>query len=240
MSDTVAGGRHNPHVEAAVVASAMFVVTAGWSWLALWWTSNTVGPLEFFGVLTGLTCVWLTRTQNWYCWPVGIVSSGLFGYMYLGDSTVEGSTVLGQVILNWGYFVPISVWAWWNWERGRNANDYGDIRVKLGVSKAGPLYAPAVLFLIALGTTFLAPVITWFNPATTLPWVDAVVVSSSVAAQFLLGQKKVMAWWLWLGPVNLLSIYLNWTAGYQVVAILYVAFAVHAVVAIRTWKEEAK
>jgi nicotinamide mononucleotide transporter len=67
---------------------------------------------------------------------------------------------------------------------------------------------------------------------------DALVVTASVTAQYLLGRKIIESWWLWLGPVNLLSIALFYAAGAYVVMALYCAFFIHAVVALRDWNNE--
>jgi nicotinamide mononucleotide transporter len=57
-------------------------------------------------------------------------------------------------------------------------------------------------------------------------------------AQWLLGRKKLESWYLWLGPVNVLSIILFLLSGAYVVTALYVAFLIHAIFAIKSWKKE--
>lgn len=225
--------------EAALIAILMFVATAVWSWATLRFTGQWPGLLEFFGTMTGLTCVWLTRTQNVMCWPVGIVSCAALGVFFWQVD------LPGQAALNLVFFVGSSVWGWWQWRVGVKGH-----RLYLDsdgtVAAAEGVYDLPVtglktyeLFGIAgavLGATFLStPFIHYINPMSVMPFLDALVVWSSVAAQLLLGRKKVEAWWLWLGPVNLCSIYLFVVAGAYTVAALYVAFFFHAAWALRTW-----
>lgn len=89
--------------------------------------------------------------------------------------------------------------------------------------------------LIAIAVVIYAA-IDWLVPGSVYPGIDAIVVASSITAQYLLGRKVIESWWLWLGPVNMLSIVLFFAAGAYVVTALYVAFLIHAAFALRDWR----
>jgi nicotinamide mononucleotide transporter len=181
---------------------------------------------EFVGTWAGLICVWLSRTQNILCWPWGIVSSVAFGLFFAQIG------LPGQQWLNLGYFLVIQLFAWPYWAFG------GSARTQLPVTRLsshGRLLTLAVLVFLGV---IIYRAIDMLVPGSLYPMLDAVVVAASITAQYLLGRKVLESWWLWLGPVNLLSIALFYVAGAYLVMALYVAFFIHAVFALRTWKRE--
>lgn len=137
----------------------------------------------------------------------------------------------GQQWLNWGYFLIIQLWAWPQWAYGGERKAPRVVTVLSFRARAG------VVFVLALGTFVIYRTIDFIVPGSVYPLLDAVVVASSIVAQYLLGLKKVESWILWLGPVNLLSICVFFVAGAYTVMALYVAFFIHAVFALRTWRK---
>ncbi len=186
----------------------------------------TINWYEFVGTWAGLVCVWLSRTQNILCWPWGIMSSITFGLFFAQIG------LPGQQWLNLGYFLVIQIFAWPYWAFG------GGARAKLPVTRLSHKGLMFTLFVLIFLTIVIFRMIDVLVPGSLYPLVDAVVVAASITAQYLLGRKVLESWWLWLGPVNLLSIVLFFAAGAYVVMALYIAFFVHAIIAMRTWKRE--
>jgi nicotinamide mononucleotide transporter len=215
------------HKEHIFVVISMLVVTALYEYAATMIIPEfRVNWYEFVGTWAGLTCVWLTRTQNVLCWPWGIVSSIAFGFFFMEIG------LPGQQWLNWGYFLIVQLWAWPYWVFG------GENLTKLSVTRlrtAGKLLAVAA---VIIGTVVIYQLIGYFAPGSLYPILDALVVASSVTAQYLLGRKVIESWWLWLGPVNLISIALFFASGAYVVTALYFAFFIHAAFALRDWYRE--
>ncbi|MFM2374578.1 MAG: hypothetical protein RLZZ234_573 [Candidatus Parcubacteria bacterium] len=214
------------HKEAALVALAMAVVTILYEHAASFMPDYMFNMWAFVGVWTGLTCVWLTRTENILCWPWGAVSAAAFGWFF-GEIGL-----LGQQWLNLGFFLPVQVWAWYHWVYGgREERDLNVTRM----SMSARLCAAAVILLL---TWLVYTSIHYFAFEPKLPHLDALVVASSVVAQYLLGRKKVESWLLWLGPVNVVSIYLFYMTGAYVLTALYIAFLIHAYFALMAWGRE--
>ena len=206
----------------------MFLVTVLYEFLASTFIPDfTVNWFEFVGTWAGLVCVWLTRTQNVLCWPWGIVSSISFGFFFAEIG------LPGQQWLNWGYFLIIQLWAWPYWVFG------GKGRTVLKISRLSNKGRIITFLFLIFGTIILYRLIGFLVPGSLYPALDALVVTASVTAQYLLGRKVIESWWLWLGPVNLLSIALFYAAGAYVVMALYVAFFIHAAIALRDWYQEA-
>jgi len=220
-------GDKQAHKEHIVVVLSMLVVTALYQFIATTVIADyAVNWFEFVGTWAGLTCVWLTRTQNVLCWPWGIVSSIAFGFFF------QQIGLPGQQWLNWGYFLTIQLWAWPYWVFG------GANRTELQVSRLGAKGRGFALLAVVGGTYVVYTLIGYFSPGSLYPVLDALVVAASITAQYLLGRKLIESWWLWLGPVNLLSIGLFFSAGAYVVMALYVAFFIHAFFALRHWYRE--
>ncbi len=217
-------GDTKAHKEHILVVLAMFSVTLLYEWLASIAVPDfSFNWYEFVGTFAGLVCVWLTRTQNVLCWPWGIISAVSFGFFF------SEIGLPGQQWLNWGYFLIIQLWAWPHWVFG------GKEHSELPVTKLHRFGWLLLVVCIVVGTGIVYQLIDYISPTAQYPLLDALVVSSSITAQFLLGRKIVESWWLWLGPVNLLSIILFFLAGAYVATALYGAFFIHAMFALRTW-----
>jgi nicotinamide mononucleotide transporter len=217
-------GTRADYLEQAKVSAAMLVVAALYEALSMRLTTDAhFNGYEFVGTWTGLVCVWLSRTRNILCWPWGIVSSAALGFFF-------GAIGLpGQQWLNWIYFGAIQLWAWPHWAFG------GEAKTELPVTTLSTAGRVATLVLGAAGSAVVYSLIGAFAAGSLHPWLDSIVVASSVIAQFLLGRKKVESWILWLGPVNALSIILFYSAGAYMVTALYVAFFVHAIFGLTGW-----
>lgn len=185
-------------------------------------------PFEFWGTFMLLICVWLSRTENVWTWPTGIIGTALIGYFFW---TIG---LPGQMALNWLYFLPISFVAWYWWVFG------GENKTELKVTTL--TWSGRLLMVVAIGsfTAAVYNIINYIVPGSSYPLLDSTVVASSIVAQVLLGRKKLETWILWFGPVNALSVALFYLTGAYTVMALYVAFFVHAGFAIRSWDLEAR
>lgn len=188
----------------------------------------TFDVFEFAGTWAALVCVWLCRTENVLCWPWGIASVLCLG-VFFGKIGLPG-----QQWLNWGFFLVIQIWSWQNWLWG------GKARTELRVGVLSWPGRIAVVAAVCLGTVLVHRLIDVLAQTSSYPWLDAVVVASSVVAQVLLGAKKVESWALWLGPVNLVSILLFYLSGAYLVMALYAAFFLHAAAALLRWRGQQR
>lgn len=213
--------------EQVFVAIVMLAVTAAYQAISSYFIPDyQFNVYEFVATWTGLVCVWLTRTTNILCWPWGIVSALFFG-IFFGQIGLPG-----QQWLNWGYFLIIQVWSWPHWIYG------GKEKSELPMTKLSWKSRIGTLLALAGGTVAAFLAIDLLAPGSFHPWLDAMVAASSVVAQYLLGEKKVESWLVWLLPVNLGSVILFFMAGAYTATALYVAFFIHALIALRTWSKE--
>ncbi len=217
-------GTRQDHKEQFFVLVVMAIATVAYELVSQYFVpSHAFNVYEFVGTWSGLVCVWLSRTRNILCWPWGIVSALALGVFF------SQIGLPGQQWLNWGYFVIIQLWSWQYWVFG------GPSRAELPVSTLSWAGRGVTLLSLVLGTALVYTLIDVFSPGSLYPWLDALVVAASVVAQFLLGKKKVESWILWLGPVNVVSIFLFSAAGAYTLTALYIAFFIHATFALHTW-----
>lgn len=221
-------GRPWEHRHAAVAAiGSLAACLAYWRATRAFIPDITPGLIEFTGTATSLWSVWITQRRNVLALPVGIVSVVLMGWFFLEIG------LIGQVVLHWGYYLPVQFWAWHQWTRG------GDGRTELTVTRLSP---DRRLWLLGagLGVTGAAGRLLdagWQSAVYTY-W-DASIVAASVIAMILLSRKKVESWWLWIGPVNISAIALYAITGAYMFAALYVLFLVMAFVGLARWNRAA-
>ncbi len=212
--------------ESIVVASAMLGIVCiyeGAMYLVI--PGFALNWYEFLGTWFVMVAVWLVRTQNIQNWIWGIVGVVLLG-IFFGQIGLPG-----QQWLQWAFFVPVQIWSWYYWASGGHEDESLPVTVL-------PTWERVTWFTaIIVGTFGLTQFIELVSPGSQYPAFDALVVVSSMVAQFLMGRKKVESWILWLGPVNVISIVLFYLSGAYVLTALYVAFFVHACFGIKSWYE---
>ena len=210
--------------EAGLVTLAMLVITTLYAGGLHFFADYTINWLEFLGTWFVSTAVWLVRTRNIWTWPIGTIGTIAYGLFFF---TIA---IPGQAFLNLIFFSGIQLLSWLAWIRSK---DDGEPLLKVKyLSNLGRVGWTALTAAL-VGVVYFF--IDTFSPGSQFPIMDAIVVGASLTGQALLMLKKVESWWLWLGPVNTLSIILFAMSGAYVVLGLYIAFFIHAAIAIRTW-----
>lgn len=222
-------GNWEANKENLIITIAMLLVTAFYELASSHIVSSySFNMYEFVGTWSGLVCVWLSRTRNILCWPWGIVSAVALGVFFAQIG------LPGQEWLNLIYFNAVQLWSWPYWAFGGKGYTELPVTAQSWLARLGTVAA------VVLGTVLAYKAIGFLSPGSFHPWLDSLVVAASVVAQYLLGKKKVEAWVLWLGPVNLLSITLFALAGAYTVTALYVAYFIHACFALVEWRRAQK
>ena len=221
-------GRSWEHRHAAVAGLGSLALCALYALAArLWAVDAAPGLIEFTGTMTSLWSVWITQRRNVLALPVGIVSVVLMGWFF------HRIGLQGQMLLHFGYYVPIQLWAWAEWTRG------GEENTELTVTRLGTGFRLAVVVSIVVLTVVIGRLLdaVW-NDALYVYW-DASIVAASVVAMALMAKKKVESWWLWILPVDVSAIGLYASSGAFMFSALYVLFLVMACVGLRRWARAA-
>lgn len=185
---------------------------------------------EIVAVVTGVACVVLTVRQNVWCWPVGIVSSALFIWVFIGVQLYPDAFL--QVC-----FILISVYGWYRWVRpSRNKRE-------LPVANLGVTAMAATVALGALGTAgvgwFFADAMPRLFPEilpAAAPFIDSGILVFSLIAQAGLSRKILQNWLVWIG-IDLVAIFLYWSREIYLTSLLYVAFLALATLGYLAWRK---
>lgn len=195
-----------------------------------WWLHTILigsyesSPLELFGVVTGLWCVYLTVRQNIWCWPVGIVSALAFAWLF-GVFKLYADVYL-QI-----FFVMTSFNGWYWWLRG-GVNHF-TLRVSTLETRHLWIVGATTLFVVVTVGTLHAN----YTDAS-LPYLDAIASGGSVTAQLLMLRKKIECWPMWIA-IDTLSIYIYLYKSLYFTAILYFLFLGLATMGFLSWRRES-
>ncbi|MCX2576309.1 nicotinamide riboside transporter PnuC [Pedobacter sandarakinus] len=194
--------------------------------------------LEFFAVLTGVVSVILSAKANIWSWPAGIVNVFLSAFFYYQIQLYPDMFLMG-------FFFVTNILGWWRWANPNPAEE--DRKKELKVS-----YLPKKQFLIWLvaGTagTFVigslaAQLHHWFplvfNLPSAYPFVDSFILVMSVITTFLMIQKRIECWIIWL-MIDVVATYLYFLKGAMFFGVEYVLFTLIAAFALWNWIKEYK
>ncbi len=183
-------------------------------WQIDWW--------EFAANAMNTTSIVLAARNSVHLWWTGIIGSTLFGYVFYRSQLYADSSL--QL-----FFVVTSVIGWKAWVRSK-----GQPALPVTSTSARQLMlmsAGAIPAVVAYG--FLLH--RWTDAYA--PFVDAVVVGTSVVATFLLMYRRIETWPVWL-IVNTVSVPLFWSRGLRITAVLYAIYWVNAWIGWRHWLRE--
>ncbi len=166
----------------------------------------------------------LAGCNNIHTWWTGILGCVLFALLF--HATQLYADVALQV-----FFVATSAWGWWAWSH-RSGAAPRPVSTMPAQELAWMLPAAA-----AAAWAYAAMLGAWTDAYAPLP--DSVVLTFSVLGQWLLVQRRVQTWPVWL-LVNCVAAPLYASRGLWITAALYSAYAVHAVLGWRRWQRLAR
>jgi nicotinamide mononucleotide transporter len=167
------------------------------SWLDPWsapWISVgavALSPLEGVAFVLSLLMVACNLRVNVLGWPLAILSSALYGLLFMR------SRLYGEAVLQ-GIFIVLSVWGWWLWLVKRGAG-----QTTQSVTAMSWLRRWQALGFVLLAWPALGMLLKHMTDSD-VPFFDALPTAGSLLGQWLLAKKRIENWVCWLA-VNLLS-----------------------------------
>lgn len=194
--------------------------------------------LEFFGTLSGAIAVFLSAKANVWSWPLGIINVVLFFFLFYQVQLYPDMFL--QV-----FFFITNLIGWWRW-KNPNQNEE-DKKQELKISTI-PIASWIIFSLIGLVGTILFgqlaknlndlfPIL--FNKPSAFPYADSFVTVMSIVATYLMVQKKMECWLIWI-LVDAIACYLYFSKGIKFVGIEYVVFCFLAAFGFWNWRREYK
>lgn len=189
--------------------------------------------IEFFGTVFTTLCVWLTVRAKVWSWPVGIIGTIL--YLFLFYQIRLYSDLIEQM-----YFLVSGFVGWWVWVHPKQHEATASKERK--ITKNTPKENLFYLGIIVVGTILLTYVVKnlthwlplYFPEPASLPTLDAFTTVMSFVAQWLLIRKKIESWVLWI-IVDIIAVWLYWYKDVKFVSLEYVLFFFLAVLGLRSW-----
>jgi nicotinamide mononucleotide transporter len=183
-----------------------------------------MSALEIAANATNLLCVYLAARNKVWNWPVGLVGCVLYALMFFGVKLYADVTLQG-------FFILTGFIGWWNWVSGAR-------RAQPPVTRAGI----AALIYGLFGAALTAAAYGHLLHATTdasFPFIDSLILTFSVAAQFLLMGRRLETWIFWF-IVNTLAVPLYAAKGLYLTSFVYLLFWFNAVHGYQVWRKQMR
>ncbi len=205
--------------------------------LSAWLSHNWI---EIFGAITGIFYVFLEIRQNLWLWPVGIVTSAVYIWVFFHGKLYADMSLQG-------YYLVISVAGWWWWVRGAGSRAQGGGEINNGERREergekGSLKVTRirlrlalvllVVFIMLYGIMFLVLSRLTDSP---VPGFDAFLTSLSIVATWMLARKIYEHWYLWI-VVNSAATGLFLFRGLYPTVILYAIYCLMSFAGLKEWR----
>lgn len=184
--------------------------------------------IEIIGVLVSALAIGLTARRKVACWPVGLVSVALYGWIFF-DAKLYSDMLLQ------GAFAVMQLYGWWRWLRAApGERDSAEAAAAVDVRMASVRDLVPGVVAGALGSVALGAVMAHFTDAA-LPWVDASLSAFSLVAQYWTARKYIASWWLWI-VVDCIYVAMFVFKELYPTSVLYAFFVILAVIGWRDWR----
>lgn len=180
--------------------------------------------IEIIGTIAGLIFLYLEIKQNKWLWPVGLLTSVMYIYVFFV------AKLYADMSLQF-YYVFISIYGWIIWSYGSNQS-----KKELPVT-----HLSRKLFLILFGVSmaiyvFISYVLVNFTDGS-VPYWDAFTTALSIVATWMLARKILEQWLVWV-VVNAVSLGLYIYKGLYPTSILFFFYTVLAIIGYLQWKKD--
>ena len=177
--------------------------------------------LEIVAVAFGLGSVWLSTREHIASWPTAIVNVAIF-FVLFWQAKLYADSVLQLLYLS------LSVYGWWAWLRGGAAHSH--LRVSRASARHWLVGIPLVVaFGVGLGAILAR------HTDSPVPYLDAMLTSSSLLAQWMMTRKILENWIVWI-VANLVYVPTFISRGLPITAVQYAVFLILAVMGYVSWK----
>jgi nicotinamide mononucleotide transporter len=196
--------------------------------------------IELFGAVTGIIYVFLEIRQTIWLWPVGIITSAVYIWVFFTGKIYADMSLQG-------YYLIISILGWYWWARGisRSGEDKrgkkngdansivgsGELRVTRLTLRTGIILS--LIFVLLYCVMWL--ILTRLTDSP-VPIRDSFITSLSIIATWMLARKIYEHWYLWI-VVNFVSAVLFLTRGLYPTVILYVVYGIMSFAGLIEWRK---
>jgi nicotinamide mononucleotide transporter len=199
--------------------AAIVVASVSLTWASLW-GQLSIGLTEVFGFATGAACVLLVVEESIWNFPVGLANNAFFLVLFFS------ARLYADMGLQIVYFA-LGVAGWWRWTHGM-AEGHGHFPVSRASGREWIVLGTSGLLATVVGSVHLRRI------GDAAPVLDALTTVLSLIAQWLLNQKKIDNWWVWIAA-DVLYVGLYVRRGLGLTACLYFVFILMCLAGLRSW-----
>lgn len=198
-----------------VLTALSYLVGFGMGWV------EALSILEVFAVFTSYVCTFLCVVERRANYPIGAISNAAYCLLFYQFGLYASAATTGYLTFALAY-------GWFRWK-----SDTGAIPVRHLEWKWIPAY------ILATGAFYLLAL--WLVTAVggTLALTDTVILIGTMLAQFLLDNKRIETWAVWI-VVNVFAIYTYSQAGLALAAFQYVFFLINAFYGWYMWNKSKR
>ena len=203
------------------------------------WLSNNY--IEVFGAVSGIIFVFLEIKQSLWLWPVGIITSAVYIWVFFNGKLYADMSLQG-------YYLVISCLGWYWWVRRMKRRQGKSTFVKATVDEGRDEEKNVlqvtrltrrigiILAIVFFVLYFCMWVILSHFTDSPVPHWDSFITSLSIVATWMLARKIYEHWLLWI-VVNTTAIVLFMTRGLYPTLILYTVYGIMSFAGLVEWKK---
>lgn len=190
---------------------------------------------EIVGNVFGLGSALLGMRRKVWAWPVGIVGNLLLFTVFLGGvfETPQDKDLYGQA-LRQVFFLTVSVYGWWRWQRNRHRGTGDDEAPAVTPRWASgrERWQLLALTVVAFGLSYLG--LRALGSWGPLP--DAWILVGSLLATYGMARGYIEFWLVWIA-VDVVGVPLLVTGGFYPSALLYAVYGVFCAFGFLAWRK---
>lgn len=191
-----------------------------------WWQHTSW--FEIAGAIAGVFCVYLASINNIWNWPIAIISTVLYVYVFARKGFYAD-------MLQYIYLCSMSIYGWWFWSKHPQTED----KTPVVLITKKQIIISAIIVIIAtpvLGYTLITFAATLHYNPPAYPYLDSFCTSCSLVAQVLLARKVLENWLIWFF-VDIIYVVMYFKKDLDVTSILFVIYIIIAAFGYFDWKK---
>lgn len=178
---------------------------------------------EFIAVLTGIASVIFSRKENILVYPVGMISTGIFIWLYVTHGLYADASV------NF-YYTVMSIIGWVMWSKKK------DGKSALAITASSNRDWRNALIFFSACWVILYLLLSRFTDST-VPVADSFTSAAAFTGMWLMNKKKLENWTWWI-ITDLASVPLNFYKHLVFASFQYLVFLILAVMGYITWRKK--
>ena len=174
---------------------------------------------EATAVVFAILYLLLAIRENIWCWFCAGVSTALYVWLFIDAKLYMESA------LNVFYF-GMAIYGWRVWRSGGVDEDLPVVVWQRRIH--------AVAIACVVGAVAIAGYILSTYTDAAYPYVDSATTFAAIWSTFLVARKVLENWWYWL-VIDLASIFIYWSRGLELTALLFIIYVVMIPFGLISW-----